>query len=119
MYNVIGDAVLSVDVIEASTTGTPEIPSAPSALSLSAYPNPFSNTTTISYTLPFDGQVTLEVYNFLGMKVEKLVSEEQTAGNHVVSFNTEGMESGVFTATLSLKSNNDQLFRTIKLVNNR
>ena len=119
MYDVIGNAVLGVDVIEASTTGTPELDPASYALSLSSYPNPFKNFTTITYTLPFDGQVTLEVYNFLGMKVEKLVSEEQTAGNHVVRFNTAGMESGVYTATLVLKSNENQLFRTIKLVYNK
>jgi hypothetical protein len=119
MYNVIGNAVLSVDVIEASTNGTPELPSSSPALSISAYPNPFSNTTTIDYFLPFDGQVTLEVYNFLGMEVVKLVSEEQTAGKHVVKFNTTGMDAGVFTAKLVLKSSNDQLFRTIKLINNK
>jgi len=117
-FDVIGDAVLGVDVIEATAVGIDEQP-AVYGLALNCYPNPFSNLTTISYTLPFEGKVILEINNILGDKVTTLVSETQTYGNHMVKFDTFSLPSGVYIATLKLKTANDQLLRTIKLINNK
>jgi len=118
MYNVIGDAVLGVDVIEATAVGIGEQPVVKS-IALSCFPNPFSSFTTLSYTLPFEGKVVLEINSMLGNKVTTLVSETQTAGNHMVKFDTYDLPSGVYTATLRLKSANDEMIRTIKLINNK
>jgi hypothetical protein len=46
------------------------------------YPNPFNPTTAIQYQLPKGGMVTLEVYNFIGQRVKRLVNHNQTAGIH-------------------------------------
>ena len=118
-YNVVGNAVLDVDLIEASTQGMPEIPSAPATLSLSAYPNPFSDFTTISYTLPSEGKVNLEISSILGKKMATLVNESQAAGEHSVKFDTQCPPPGVYTATLKLNSTNNQLTNTIKLITTR
>ena len=118
MYEVIGNAVLSIDAIEASAFGIDEQPVA-NQISMSNYPNPFSNYTTIIYTLPFEGKVTLEITSTLGNIVTTLVSETQTKGNHEVVFNTYDLPMGVYFATLKIKSAKDELIRTIKLVNNK
>ena len=44
------------------------------------YPNPFNPSTTITYFLKNNSDVTLKVYNVLGQAVRALVSERQTAG---------------------------------------
>jgi hypothetical protein len=49
-------------------------------------PNPFNPTTSIRYTLPGASLVVLDIYNILGQKVRGLVSEEQVAGEHLVSW---------------------------------
>ncbi len=49
------------------------------------YPNPFSSTTTISYHLPFDGDVDLRVYDWTGRPVKVLVHEWQSAGKHMAT----------------------------------
>lgn len=53
------------------------------------YPNPFNPTTTISYTLPLQNDITVNIYNFLGEHVVTLVNgERQQAGVHDVVWNS-------------------------------
>ena len=44
------------------------------------YPNPFNPTTTISYALPEQADVTLTIYDITGREVQTLVNESQAAG---------------------------------------
>ena len=52
--------------------------------SLSGYPNPFSNTLTINYTLPGETMVNLIVMDKQGRPVATLVNEHQVKGTHQV-----------------------------------
>ncbi len=60
------------------------------------YPNPFNPTTTISYTVPKDGMVTLKVYDVLGRVVETLVNQDETIGRYTATFNGSNLASGVY-----------------------
>jgi len=60
------------------------------------YPNPFNPVTTISYSIPVEGLVTLKVYNTLGEEVAKLVEELKQAGNYTVKFNATSLISGTY-----------------------
>lgn len=60
------------------------------------YPNPFNPTTTISYSIPNDEVVSVEVYNSLGQKVRTLVEQFQTAGVHSVQFDASYLPSGTY-----------------------
>jgi len=62
------------------------------------YPDPFNPETAIEYSIPENGNVTIDVYNIKGQKVKKLVSSEQTAGLHKVIWNGTD-ESGRRTAS--------------------
>jgi hypothetical protein len=61
----------------------------PSAASfaLSVNPNPFNPETTIAYTLPAAGSVSLEIYNSRGQLVRSLLLQEQSAGEHSLIWN--------------------------------
>jgi len=60
------------------------------------YPNPFSSTTTISYSLPAPEPVTLRVYNSLGEEVATLANGREDAGNHSVVFRSDDLQSGMY-----------------------
>ena len=60
------------------------------------YPNPFNPTTTIEYSLAKAGHVELFIYNTLGQKIATLVNEENSAGQHQVTFDASGFASGVY-----------------------
>jgi hypothetical protein len=49
-------------------------------LSISAYPNPFNPSTTIRYTLPSHGRVTVAIYDARGALVATLVDGAREAG---------------------------------------
>jgi hypothetical protein len=66
------------------------------------YPNPFNPSTEISYALKSEGQVTLSVFNAKGELVSQLVNGKKSAGNHTVSFNGEGLNSGIYFYRLSV-----------------
>lgn len=71
-------------------------PVIPTEWSLSQnYPNPFNATTVISFGLPVDAQVRLDVYNILGQRVTTLKDEFMPAGTHSVSWNSD-VASGVY-----------------------
>lgn len=64
------------------------------------YPNPFNPTTTITYSLPQNGLVTLKVYDVLGSEVAELVNGQIDAGVHKVNFNGVNLNSGVYFYTI-------------------
>jgi hypothetical protein len=76
------------------------------------YPNPFNPTTTISFTLPQDGFVTLKVYNLLGQEIATLVNrEEMSEGLNEVDFDASTLSSGVYFYRLIV---NDGKFQEVK-----
>lgn len=48
------------------------------------YPNPFNPATTIAFSLETASDVTVEIYNIRGQKVNILLNEKLPAGNHSV-----------------------------------
>ena len=64
------------------------------------YPNPFNPTTTINYSIPLVGFVTLKVYDILGREITVLVNEEKSPGNYQVIFNGGNLSSGVYLYTI-------------------
>jgi len=60
------------------------------------YPNPFNPTTTISFELPRESFVNLEVFNLRGEHVATLVNERRSAGLYSVTFNASFLSSGIY-----------------------
>jgi len=75
------------------------------ALHLANYPNPFNPSTTISYSIPTNGDVILTIYNAKGQLVNTLVSEYKNQGHYQIVWhgkdsNGRSVASGLYFTRL-------------------
>jgi hypothetical protein len=64
------------------------------------FPNPFNPSTTINYSLPEAGHVTIKVFDVLGREVIELVNEVKSHGKHSVKFDAHNFSSGIYIYTI-------------------
>ena len=65
------------------------------------YPNPFNPETTLQYSIPTDGLVSIKVYDILGNKIKTLIEQWKSAGAHTEMWNgqndnSQAVSSGVY-----------------------
>ena len=79
------------------------------------YPNPFNPTTKIDYELPYDGQVSIILYDISGREVLSLLNEVKTAGYYTVQFNGSNLASGVYFYRLVVSHSNPNFIMAKKM----
>jgi len=77
---------------------------------LANYPNPFNPSTTIEFSIPESGFVSLVVYDITGQRIRELVSGDITPGIHSVFWdgcdeNGTVVSSGVYISKLRMGNN--------------
>lgn len=76
-------------------------------LSLSQnFPNPFNFATTFSYSLPKSDFVSMKIFNFLGQEIESLVIGFQSIGEHQISWQPNGLTSGIYFYRIEIGDQN-------------
>jgi len=60
------------------------------------YPNPFNPTTTINFSIPNAGNVSLKVYDMVGREVATLANSYTNAGSYAVTFEASDLASGIY-----------------------
>jgi photosystem II stability/assembly factor-like uncharacterized protein len=65
------------------------------------YPNPFNPSTNISFSIPSNEFVQLQVFDVNGRIVSEPVNENLTPGNYEITFNSENLSSGIYYYRLS------------------
>ncbi len=66
-----------------------------------AFPNPFNSMTSISYYLPFNSNVALQVLDQSGRQVRSLFYGYQSGGNQSIYWNAGDVSTGVYWIVLS------------------
>jgi hypothetical protein len=82
---------------------------------LTNYPNPFSVSTVISYSIPADSKVSLKVFNASGQAVATLFEGIKKAGSYTDNFNAKRFSNGFYYCKLVAISNGKQVVKTLKL----
>jgi hypothetical protein len=70
-----------------------------------AYPNPFNPTTNLGLALNADGFVSMSVFNIRGQVVEVLVDRNMKAGYHNITWNADGISSGMYFVRVETGAN--------------
>ncbi|MGD8306828.1 MAG: T9SS type A sorting domain-containing protein [Ignavibacteria bacterium] len=96
VWSVMGQHTFSV------TDVTTELPGIPLTYELAQnFPNPFNPTTSIRFSIPESGLVTLKVYNIMGEEVATLLNEVKNVGNYDVQFDASRLASGVYLYSIT------------------
>lgn len=59
-------------------------------------PNPFSEKTNISFSIPFGQQVTIEIFDIRLNSIEVLVNDYFSEGKHSIVFKSDKLEPGIY-----------------------
>ncbi len=70
------------------------------AMISSIYPNPFNPAATLSFVVPVESDVTLEIYDLLGRKVKTIHESRLEAGQHSVIVDGSDLASNVYFVTM-------------------
>ncbi len=62
----------------------------------SVYPNPFNSTAVITYSVPRNSRVVIDIFDLTGRLVKTLVNCEQKPGNHSATMNASHLTSGQY-----------------------
>lgn len=65
------------------------------------YPNPFTDTTTITFEIPEKAFVSIKVFTKSGKEVAELVGKELVAGKHSVAFDRTDLPPGIYIYSIS------------------
>lgn len=76
----------------------------PDIFHLSNFPNPFSQTTQIRYTVPYSGHVRVKVTDAAGRQRDVLVNADQQAGEHTINFDGGRLTKGIYYYTVEVQS---------------
>ena len=76
----------------------------PSDFTLSAYPNPFNPTTTLSFTLSQPTRVNLDLFDIQGRLVQSLTNNLMSAGSHSIAVDGTSLSSGIYFANLRVNN---------------
>lgn len=91
-------------------------------LFLQAYPNPFSQSVTINFSLPEDAQTMIKIFNFRGQLVNVLTNKELKEGMHWIDWNGASLSnrplpSGIYICKLEAKTKSGTSFnKEIKVI---
>ncbi|MGX7666376.1 T9SS type A sorting domain-containing protein [Flavobacterium pedocola] len=82
---------------------------------IKVYPNPFSGTATVSFTLNESEKVSLRIFDLNGRVVKNISENVLAAGSHLITFDGEQLNSGIYLLQLKGQS----FSNTQKMVNTK
>ncbi len=102
--NYTAPKVASTSTYPARVAQTPvksEVSPDKPSISVKNYPDPFSNTTTISFTLPTTSLTSLQLFNLHGQMVKQVLQKELPGGQHQVLLHTPDLVPGIYMLKLT------------------
>ena len=106
-----------VVTISDSTVGIHPEHFVPSEFALNQnYPNPFNPATTIDYSIPYSGFVSLIIFNIHGEEISRPVNEHQYTGTYRIKWDASNFSSGIYFYRLQTGSPAGGFVQTKKML---
>ncbi|NDV46653.1 T9SS C-terminal target domain-containing protein [Paludibacter sp. 221] len=96
-------------------TSIDEVNSTSALSQMVCFPNPFTETISVSYNLTDTSDVKIAIYSLNGVLVDELEQINQQAGNYSLSLNTSSFTSGLYLLSLNL-SDGKQITQKIQKI---
>ena len=114
---VLGEILTFFGAAGLEPTGADTAPAI--VLNARSYPNPFNPSTTIEYSLPRDGRLSIRIYNVRGELVRTLVEQAAKAGAGSVTWRGDDdrgrqVASGVYFC--QVRSGGEEILKKMTLV---
>jgi hypothetical protein len=85
-----------------NTTGIDNLPGNPESFYLKQnFPNPVKNTTSLSFHIPGDGRVGIDILNADGQVIERILDKQLNFGDHTLAWNSSNCPSGLYICRIS------------------
>jgi hypothetical protein len=110
-----GDAMLSVSNLTGIESTSHGENGSDNSFSLDISPNPATISTTLTYFLPDDGRVLLELFNIYGKKVDVIFNGNETRGPHKKRIPVQ-INTGLYTISLSFQTGTKGYTASEKLI---
>jgi hypothetical protein len=78
------------------------------------FPNPFTSSTELSFSLDREASVTLAIYDMLGRNIASLANGSMSAGDHTIRFDAASLPAGSYIARLQVGGS--AAYRMLQLV---
>ena len=85
-----------------------------SVIILTNYPNPFTEITTITFTLTESSNIKLSVFDIMGKEIKVLVDKTMPKGNHSIEWNGTNMSNNAVSSGIYFYQINNDSFTTTK-----
>ena len=110
LYIATGRSISVWDMEDLLSTGNPDMPVVfPKTFMLSAFPNPFNSSTTISYSLPTSGRYAIDVIDLQGRLVTRLSDGWHEAGCYREVWDGGKVGSGLYNIVIDYNGNRSSL----------
>jgi ELWxxDGT repeat protein len=83
-------------------------------LKASLYPNPVNEVATLEIHLKQAAQLTVSIYNTIGVKVKEVVNKEMAAGDHKIQVDAADMTSGLYYMSIDTGQEQPTIIKMIK-----
>lgn len=80
---------------------------------MSIYPNPVSDNTSIKVSMKKRGQINLSIYDLQGRLITVVTNDQYEAGDNTISYNASNLKSGAYICRL-IAANYNQSIKIIK-----
>ena len=119
-FEIAGLVLSNIRSLEKPNVKCFEVSSMPNSFTIDNFPNPFNPSTTIVFSIPESGNVTIKIYNLLGELITTLYDGYCEVGNHKIIWNSTNIKgtqvsNGVYFYNIIYDGNNSITKRMLLL----